>query len=169
MENEVWKDIAGYEGLYQVSNLGNVRAIFFTNNQVKNLHRLHVMKPFDNGSGYLVLSLTKEGRRKNHYVHRLVATAFLPNDGGLPVVNHRNHDTKDNRAENLEWCTQKDNVNHSRHLMAHPKDGAKVPATGEKYIRHRHGKYELNIAKLDVHKKFDTLQAAVQFRDGVML
>lgn len=169
MELEIWKDIAGYEGLYQVSNLGRVRSISFTNNQVRNLPRLHIMRPFDNGYGYLVLSLVKEGQRKNHYIHRLVASAFLPNDDGLPVVNHRNHDTHDNRAENLEWCTQKKNVHHSRHLMTHPKAGARVPATGEKYIRCRNGRYELNIDKLGVHKTFGTLQAAVRYRDEVMV
>lgn len=171
MEPEIWKDLAGYEGLYQVSNLGRVRSVSFTNNQVRNLPRLHIMRPFDNGSGYLMLSLTKEGQRKNYYVHRLVAAAFLPNYEDLPVINHRNHDTKDNRVENLEWCTQKENVHHSRALMKHPKSRAKVPPTGEKYIRHR-GKtgkiYELNIRNLGISKRFSTLEEAVQYRDEVM-
>lgn len=169
MEPEKWKDVTGYEGLYQVSSLGRVRAVSFTNNQVKGLPRLHIMKPFDNGSGYLVLSLTKEGQRKNYYVHRLVAAAFLPNVDGLPVINHKNHDTKDNRAENLEWCTQEKNVHHSQHLMRHPKDGAKLPSTGEKYIRYRKGKFELYIKRLRVYKRFPTLEEAVKFRDEVMV
>jgi len=126
------------------------------------------MRPFDNGRGYLALSLTKEGRRKNHYIHRLVAEAFLTNDRKLPVINHKNHNAKDNRVENLEWCTQKENVNHSQHLMRHPKAGAKIPSTGEKYIRYRNNKYELSIQNMGVCKRFSTLEEAVQYRNEVM-
>ena len=166
---ERWKDIEGYGGVYQVSDEGRVRVLFFTNNQVKKLPKVRVMRPFNNGNGYYVVSLTQNGKRKNHYVHRLVAAAFLGNPDSLPVVNHINHDKSDNRAQNLEWCTQKTNVDKSRHLMCHPKAGAKVSSTGEKYIRLKKGKFELVIEKLSICKTFQTLDEAVKYRNEVML
>lgn len=93
---EEWRDIAGYEGKYQVSNLGNVRNIKY--------HRS--LKPRQTVFGYVRVALYDDaGKAKDYAVHRLVALAFIPNDHDLPCINHKNEDKRDNRAENLEWCT----------------------------------------------------------------
>ena len=112
--NEEWKDIPGYEGLYQVSNVGRVRS------KPRKVHNYtkpgRVLKQYRNISGYLYLSLIDaEGKRSKHsYVHRLVALAFVDNPNGLTQVNHKNFDKEDNRTENLEWVTPQENILHFR-------------------------------------------------------
>lgn len=111
---EIWKDIPGYEGLYRVSNLGNVKSLNWRNTgEAKNLY----LKP--HRRGYLQVELAKNGIKKCFVVHRLVATAFLPNDDLLPQVNHKDENKKNNRADNLEWCTQSYNAIYS--LNKHPE------------------------------------------------
>lgn len=103
---EIWKPIKGYEGLYEVSNLGNVKRLKSDNTRKE--------KPllFDDDRGYKRVQLYKDGKQKKHRVHRLVAEAFLPNPNNLPQVNHINEIRYDNRVENLEWCTAKYNMNY---------------------------------------------------------
>lgn len=96
MTEEVWKDIFGYGGDYQVSNLGRVRS-----------HKQgswKVLQAVKKDTGYMVVRLCSDKIRL-HYVHRLVAQAFLPNPQNLGCVNHKNQKRDDNRASNLEWCT----------------------------------------------------------------
>lgn len=102
---ELWKDIPDYEGLYQVSNLGNVRSLNWRNTgEIKNMFlKTH-------NQGYLKVELTKNGKRKTFMVHRLVALCFVKGYQEGYVVNHINKDKTDNRAENLEWCTQSYNT-----------------------------------------------------------
>ena len=103
---EIWKEVPGYEGLYEVSNLGRVRSLCYNHTgQTK------VLKPHKNSKGYLLAHLCKEGKKKFFIVHRLVAQAFLPNPDNLPEVNHRNEDKTDNRVDNIEFCTAKYNMN----------------------------------------------------------
>lgn len=105
---EVWKDIAGYEGLYQVSNLGNVRSLNWRNTKLtKNLW----LKPHN--KGYLQVELAKNGTKKSFVVHRLVASAFLENPFGYEEVNHKDEDKRNNNVENLEWCNRSYNVLYS--------------------------------------------------------
>ena len=107
MENEIWKDIDGYEGLYQVSNLGRVKSL--------NYHRTgkeRIMKPKKDSKGYLQVLLCKESKVKHYFVHRLVAVAFVDNPQNLPIINHIDENPKNNNANNLEWCTQKYNINY---------------------------------------------------------
>ena len=112
--SEIWKDIVGYEGKYQISSLGNIRSLRYNGgNHVRNL------VPIDNGHGYLSIALCDgEGKRKKFYIHRLVADAFLDNTDNLPQVNHLDHDRKNNSVDNLEWCSVHDNLlygtTHSR-------------------------------------------------------
>lgn len=100
---EIWKNIKGYEDLYQVSNKGRVKSLKFGKEKI--------MK-FRIGSGYCKLGLNKDKKQKQFRVHRLVAEAFLPNENKFPVVNHKDRNRSNNNVENLEWCTQLDNMIH---------------------------------------------------------
>lgn len=97
---EIWKNLANYEN-YEVSDKGNVRSKV----------NKRILKPSDNGLGYLRVHLYKHNKGKLCYVHRLVAEAFLDNPNNLPEVNHINEDKTDNRVENLEYCNRRYNVN----------------------------------------------------------
>lgn len=118
--NEVWRPIAGFEDLYEVSNLGRVRSLDrIQYNPVaathQTLHPGHIMNGVVSHRGYRMVGLRDvNGKRKNCSVHRLVAMAFIPNPNNLPWVNHKNYNQLDNRVENLEWCTEYDNVHYGR-------------------------------------------------------
>lgn len=118
---EIWKDIAGYEGLYQVSSFGQVKRVerYYTqlngltgNINTKLLSEL-VMKQFEDEDGYFRIQLIKNGLRKKHFVHRLVALNFIPNPENKPEVNHKEGNKKDNRVEMLEWNTTSENQIHA--------------------------------------------------------
>lgn len=96
------KDIAGYEGLYTVDTLGRVYSV----------KSERYLAGGALAYGHMVVCLYKNGARKMHAVHRLVAEAFIPNPDGLPIVHHIDENPKNNKAENLQWCTQKENVHH---------------------------------------------------------
>ncbi len=103
---EIWKDINGYEGLYQVSNLGRVRSFprYGTTNCI------HYLSTKIYGSNrYVRVVLSKDDVRHSFSVHRLVAEAFLPNPNNLPMVNHKDEDSSNNCVDNLEWCDVKYN------------------------------------------------------------
>lgn len=103
---EVYKDIEGYEGLYQVSNLGNVKSLNYSKTKKEN-----VLKPGIR-NGYLKVDLCKNKTRKTYSVHRLVAQAFIENPNNLPMINHKDECKTNNVVSNLEWCTQKYNSNY---------------------------------------------------------
>ena len=112
---EIWLPIEGYENLYEVSNLGRVRRLesFVTNtNGVTQKFPGKILKPAANKTGYLTVNLSKNGIVRTCSIHRLVSQAFLPNPNNLPQVNHRDENKQNNSVENLEWCTQKENVNY---------------------------------------------------------
>lgn len=111
---EIWKDIEGYEGLYQVSNLGNVRSLDWGRRGFA--RNLYLKK---HNRGYRHVELAKNGSKKSFTVHRLVAIAFLPNPNGYPEVNHKDEDKTNNAAKNLEWCTASQNVKHT--MVLHPE------------------------------------------------
>ena len=102
IEIEEFRDIPGYEGVYEVSNLGRVR------------RNGRILKPTNDRGGYLFVNLCKNGTRKTVKIHRLVAYAFLPNPQNLPQINHIDEDKTNNAVDNLEWCDSKYNVNYSQ-------------------------------------------------------
>lgn len=93
-QNKEWRPVVGYEGLYEVSNYGDVY----------NIKRNHMMKPNDR-DGYKIVRLSKNGARYETGAHRLVAQAFIPNPNNYPVVNHKDENPSNNNVDNLEWCT----------------------------------------------------------------
>ena len=113
---EVWKDISGYEGIYQVSDMGNVRSLdrwIVYKGGRKGLYKGKILTPGLCGpkrGKYLHVVLNKEGKRKSMYIHVLVGKAFKPNPENKPELNHINGNKTDNRAVNLEWTTRKENM-----------------------------------------------------------
>ena len=106
--NEEWRDIEGYEGLYQISNLGRVRSL----NCRGHKGCIGILTPRLDGKGYEMVALYKEGKARNTKVHRLVAQAFIPNPNNYPQVNHKDENKTNNDVKNLEWCTNEYNHNY---------------------------------------------------------
>lgn len=123
---EIWKDINGFEGLYQVSNLGNVKrlaGVVLMKNGLTRTVREKILKPAKCGNkkygGYLFVNLYKEGKKIPKYIHRLVADAFVPNPYNLPQVNHKDEDKTNNVVDNLEFCSVLSNLTYNdRHIKA---------------------------------------------------
>ena len=131
MHGELWGDVLGFEGFYEVSSLGRVRScprvsswtLKESGTVVMRDVRPTIITPSRDKDGYLILGLKVGGRRYNKKVHRLVAEAFIPNPEDLPQVNHKNLVRGDNKVENLEWCTCKGNLNHTSNITGHNKPG----------------------------------------------
>ena len=104
--HELWKDIKDYEGIYQISNSGNIKSV------PRKGTKGGLLKPFEDKDGYLCIGLNKYDKRKTFKVHRLVAMAFVPNIDNLPEVNHKDENKANNHAENLEWCDHDYNSNY---------------------------------------------------------
>lgn len=106
LANEQWRDVEGYDGMYQVSDLGRVRSRYSG--------EWRVMSASKNNSGYLIVQLSKDGKKKHFLVHRLVAQEFIENDDETKTqINHRNECKSDNRLWNLEYCTPQYNMNYN--------------------------------------------------------
>lgn len=132
---EIWKPIDGYEGLYEVSNLGNVRKLRFINNRT-NKNKVFEIAPQHNGKGYLKVALYIEGTCKQKLVHRLVAEAFIPRIKGREFVNHIDGNKENNAVSNLEWCTRSENMIHAYRVgLATPSAKGKYGKDNAKSIR----------------------------------
>lgn len=112
---EIWKDIEGYEGLYQVSNLGRVKS-FMAAPKTGNKSEYIMGQTLITG-GYLTVYFCVNGKRSKRQVHRLVAQAFIPNPSGLPFVNHKDENKTNNVVDNLEWCTSEYNANYGTSIQ----------------------------------------------------
>lgn len=112
---EEWKDIPGYEGLYQASNLGRVksldRIVVYKDGRMRT-YKGRILSPGAVRGGYQAVLLSKNASYESKAVHRLVAEAFIPNPEKLPEINHRDRDVTNNNVTNLEWCTRLYNANH---------------------------------------------------------
>lgn len=130
----LWKDVAGYEGLYLVSDEGEVvslpRKIHNACGEVIAVRKARKIKPHLRGRNnlyYPAVTLTKDGESKAYSIHRLVAIAFIPNPDNLPEVNHKDENPLNCRVDNLEWCTRQYNIDYSKALkVAQFFDGEKI-------------------------------------------
>lgn len=127
MSKEKFKDIKGYEGYYQVSNLGNVKSVTRFIKYINGRHRYvneRILKTDKTKKGYLLVTLSANGINIKHSVHRLVALAFINNNNNKPQVNHIDGNRSNNNVNNLEWVSRRENVSH----------GVRNRKTSSKYI-----------------------------------
>lgn len=151
LENEIWKDIIGYEGLYQVSNLGRVKNPF------------KILKSAIDRYGYEKVSLTKNKISKSFKVHRLVAINFIPNPENKDSVNHIDHNKLNNLPENLEWVNHRENMNH--HFLNNNKNQASkyVGITWHKHEKKWYARVKSN-GKYIFKKTFKSEEEAYEAR-----
>jgi len=150
---EIWKDIVGYEGLYQISNLGNVMSLNYRKRGYS-----QILVPKKNNRGYLWVELKSNGKRKCMTIHRLVANAFLDNSSALPLINHKDENPINNRVDNLEWCDNSYNVLYS--LKRHER---KARALRNGKIVRKPTKYKQKVIQLtksgDFVRDWESIQA----------
>lgn len=165
---EIWKDIAGYEGLYQVSDLGRVKSLdrICWNGKVNFVRKSKIIKDFKNKKGYHTVSLNKGKSPKSYYLHRLVAIAFIPNPENKPEVNHKKGNKSDNRVCAIEWSTYSENNQHSYDvgLKKKPKGilslRAKFTESQVLAIRRLHRIYP-NLNKAKLARRFNVCESAI--------
>lgn len=148
---ELWQPIKGYEGLYEVSSLGRVRRL----PGVRCLKHRY-LKPGVTKSGHLNVSLCKDSRHKSFFVHRLVGYAFLKGDHSL-VINHIDGNPKNNVVDNLEFVTQKRNVEHGYEIGLNPY---KISAENRENIRQRYSKGE---RQSDLAREFECSRQVIHY------
>ena len=156
MHEEIWKDVVGYEGYYQVSNLGNVRSLIMWDGQ-KYRERLspYKLKQSHTTTGYKKVELSKEGIRKSKKVHRLVAKSFITRIEGKEIINHIDGNPLNNHVSNLEWCNQSEN-------MKHAYDTGLIPRKINKEMQKEIIKDYFNGKKLrDIEEKYNIKRVSV--------
>ena len=120
LSSEVWQDIQGYSGIYQVSTLGRIRSL--------KKGKIKLLKPYINNMGYAVLSLYANHKQKTYHVHKLVAETFLVKVDGKNYIDHINGIKTDNRIDNLRWCTPKENANFELSIITSVAESTKIAA-----------------------------------------
>lgn len=159
LPNEIWLDVVGYEGFYQVSNLGRVKSFY--------RGKVHLLKYQLDSQGYVIVTLSKGGKQKGCKVHVLVAQAFIPNPENKPFVNHIDGNKSNPHVSNLEWVTQSENMKHAFRI------GLKKPAAGAKsgkskltekdvrYIREHYKKGSHQYGLKSLAKKFNVATVTI--------
>lgn len=142
---ELWKDIQGWEGLYQVSSQGRVKSL---------RGGIFLKMSVSKGWPYKRVFLEYKGKRATKSVHRLVAQAFIPNPGNKPQVNHINGDKTDNRAINLEWVTASANIKHAYLLGRETPDGRRIKRLTEEQIKEIKKRYEAGVTKKELMREY---------------
>lgn len=140
----IWKDIEGYEGLYQINELGEIKAFERTSIGgfgAVNFRAEHIMKKNLGRNGYLTVRLSKNNKGRTELVHRLLAKSHIPNPSNKPCVNHKNGIKTDNRIENLEWVTYSENNKHAI------DNKLKLYKKGK--LHHNYGKKDLPMHKIE--------------------
>ena len=115
MEDEIWVNIEGYEGLYQISNKGRVKSLKRTVKHSSGGDKIvkeRILKGSCNNNGYIIITLNKNGNKKSFAIHNLVAKAFIPNEDNKPYVDHIDTNKTNNKVDNLRWVTEKENSNN---------------------------------------------------------
>lgn len=120
---EIWKDIPGYEGIYQASNFGKIKRlsnnninIYIYKNRKEKFKRTmqeKILKPVIKKDGYSLITLSKNNIKERFYLHRLIAICYIPNIKNKSQINHKDGNKMNNSVHNLEWCTAKENMNHA--------------------------------------------------------
>lgn len=140
MNKEIWKDIAGYEGLYQVSNTGKVkslkRKVYAGKEKMRWQYERILSENKTNGNGYKIVTLNKNSKGQNKYVHRLVAETFLKNENNYKYINHKDENKFNNCVDNLEFCTAQYNSTYNN---LHIRNG----------LKNRNNKYSKKILQLN--------------------
>lgn len=173
MNKEEWVNVKGYEELYKISSYGRIKAkrkvvygIIDNEKQPLYVKAERMLTPFDNGNGYLSISLFKDQKLKNYYIHRLVAEHFIENKNNYPQVNHIDYDRKNNKVSNLEWVTVVENIRHS--IPNKPRRVAYKTNSGHRYITLKGNRFRVCIGKPRLDKCFSTLEEAITFRDNFL-
>lgn len=137
---EIWKDIKGYEGYYQVSNTGKIkslkRKVYAGRERMRWQYERILSENKTNGNGYKIVTLNKDGKGQNKYVHRLVAETFLKNKNNYKYINHKDENKSNNSVDNLEFCTAQYNSTYNN---LHIKNG----------LKNRNNKYSKKILQLN--------------------
>lgn len=189
LKGEIWKDIKGYKGWYQVSNIGRVKSL--DRKIIDSMGRIYsykgkLLKLSLTHDGYLYVSLAKNGNARSRTINNLVAEAFIPNPSNLPEVNHKDEDKLNNKVSNLEWCTRKYNINYGTGIQKRSKSnsGKNNPNFGKPRSSEVKNKISMankgktrskeaiekiiksnqkSVINIDTHKKFESLKHAGQY------
>lgn len=161
---EIWKDIKEYEGLYQISNLGRVKSLPRNGTILKE----KILKNINTNKNYFAVTLSKKDKTKKILVHRLVAEAFISNPENKPQVNHINGVKTDNRVENLEWCTPKENSIHAiknglKNDYGFNNKFSKFSYEDIKFIREKYVKGDKKFGCRGLAKKFNVSKSTISY------
>lgn len=160
LSEEKWRDVEGYEGLYQISNFGRVKSFHYGIEKF--------LKSRISNTGYSVAGLSKHGSLKEIGVHILVARAFVENPENKPFVNHIDGNKSNNHADNLEWTTNKENIRHAWKLgLIKPRigtkhHGAKLSREDVLYIRENYKPRDKNFGACALAKKFNVSKRTIE-------
>jgi NUMOD4 motif/HNH endonuclease len=141
---EIFREVKGYEGYYEVSNLGNVRSTSYKG--------VRILRPSKTKCGYLDVVFCIKQKKEHKLIHRLVAEAFIDNPNNLSTVNHKDEDKLNNNVENLEWMSFDDNIRYSNNKMLTESQVLKIPAM-----------IESGYSQMDIANSFGVSRRTIQF------